>query len=333
MKTVALLLSVVVYLGCANQRNAQFMLPASYNHRFYDSYQDAARSFYAAHVGHFGVYEVLLNSGPDAAGAMAELESRIRELVVTPPRFEPVVDVIAPVWSNLSYETAYSMEWTHMLHSQLYDILSDPTVVDKRTAGERAISYYLTRSDAAYSTRGYGHAFMLGGGDWAETFKEKYPGINGILWGYHWHHAAVYEALMEETDEARTRELDRVIRTFRDSVLNDPPEYMPLTAEVAPRFSKMFPAAAHIFDNLHMMHDVVNDILAESGTTTSDRRIETLRMLRLMLYAGQDSVVAPMMDMAGREMVPPVQLDDGTWLPQGHPDARRDSTSGGHRGH
>jgi len=190
-------------------------------------------------------------------------------------------------------ETAQSMDWTHMLHSQLYDILTDDRITDKRAAGERAITYYLSEAEAAFSTRGYGHRFMEGGGEWAGNFHTAYPEINGILWAYHWHHAAVYEALMEADPDRRRTELDRVIDVFTDSVLVALPHVMPLTAEVAPRFSRMFPAAAHIFDNLHMMHDVVNDIMAEPSYSLSAKTAEIERLRAQMTYAGQDAVEAP----------------------------------------
>lgn len=36
---------------------------------------------------------------------------------------------------------------------------------------------------------------------------------------------------------------------------------MPMTSAIAPRFSAAHPRAAVIFDNLHMMHDIISDIL------------------------------------------------------------------------
>lgn len=309
------------------QRNGQFRLPASYNFKFYNTYPEAARSFYGAHYAHFSVYEVLLNDGPDAREAMARLEERIRYYVKTPPRLEPPAEIIAPEWSKIAYRTGRTMDWTHMLHSQLYDILTDDRVQDKQAAGERAIAYYLSNQHAAFSTRGYGHAFMLAGGTWAEVFARKYPAINGILWAYHWHHAAVYEALMEPDAAARRRALERVIRVFHDSVLANPPTYMPLTAQVAPKFGAMFPAAAHIFDNLHMMHDVVNDIMADERIPSDGKGHEIKRMLQQMLYANQDWVIPPSLPASAHEHMPmeamtvPTQLPDGRWLPQGHPDA------------
>ncbi len=310
------------------QRNAQFRLPASYNFKFYNKYPEAARSFYAAHFAHFSAYEVLLNEGPDAVNEMQRLEEQIRYYVANPPRLEPPAEIIAPNWSKIAHPTGQAMDWTHMLHSQLYDILTDDGIRDKKGAGERAISYYLANLRAAFSTRGYGHAFMLAGGSWAETFARKYPAINGILWAYHWHHAVVYEALMEPDSAARRVELDRVIRVFQDSVLVNPPKYMPLAAQFAPKFAELWPAGAQIFDNLHMMHDVVNDIMADERIPREAKDQEIDRMLQQMLYVNQEWVIPPPLPpeahahMPMEAMTVPTQLPDGRWLPQGHPRAR-----------
>lgn len=316
--------------GCASMPTADavYLLPAPYNFVFYDAHPRAARSFYAAHYTHFGAYEVLLRHADAPEGPMASFLERVRGYIATPPVFEPPAEIIAPYWSRLAFPTGQSMHWTHMLHSQLYDILADDRVTAKREAGERAIAYYLSEADQAFSTRGYGHRFMEGGGPWAGTFRRAYREVNGILWAYHWHHAAVYEALMEPDPSLRAAELDRVITVFEDSVLNDLPETMPLTAEVAPRFSAMFPAAAHIFDNLHMMHDVVNDVMADPAYDAAAKGIEIERMRRLMRFEGQDVVVAPGMAhdpdhaMSPGAMRVPTRLPDGRWLPQGHPEAR-----------
>jgi hypothetical protein len=328
-----LVLSVALVAGCANSaaRNEQFRLPAPYAFRFYDRHEAAARSFYAAHYAHFRVYEVALVEGERAMAAFDDTEREVLRLVNEPPKYEPPAELIAPQWSKIGYPTGRSMDWTHMLHSQLYDILSDDRVADRRVLGDRAIAYYLANGESAFSTRGYGHRWMMGGGAWAGLFAVRYPRINGVLWAYHWHHAAVYEALMEESPEARRAAVDRVIQTFTDSVLRDPPRTMPLSAEIAPRFSRMFPAAAHIFDNLHMMHDVTNDIMVDERLAREAKAFEIERMRRNMMYTAQSVVVAPGMPMgegqhehggASGAMRVPTQLADGTWLPQGHPDAR-----------
>jgi hypothetical protein len=51
---------------------------------------------------------------------------------------------------------------------------------------------------------------------------------------------------------------------------------MPMTPAVAPRFTARYPEAAVIFDNLHAMHDVVSDILADSRIPRSAKRAAIL---------------------------------------------------------
>ncbi|MGH7541162.1 MAG: hypothetical protein ACRELC_09200, partial [Gemmatimonadota bacterium] len=325
-------LAAALLRACAGAppRNEAFRLSASYNFEFYGRYEAAARSFYAAHYAHFGTYETLLDHGEHGTDEMSALHARVLAYVARPPRFEPPAEIIAPEWTKMAFETGRSMDWTHMLHTQLYDILSDDRVSDKRSAGERAIGYYLSRPMSAFSTRGYGHRWMEGGGAWAGAFRRAYSEMNGVLWAYHWHHAAIYEALMEPDSAARRRALARAIRTFEDSVLLDPPRVMPLTAEIAPTFGRAFPAAAHIFDNLHMMHDVANDIMADPSLDRAAKEAEIERMRRNMIYAAQGAVVAPGMPgaehdhaMSDAALRVPTRLPDGSWLPQGHPDARR----------
>jgi hypothetical protein len=50
------------------------------------------------------------------------------------------------------------------------------------------------------------------------------------------------------------------------------PSVMPMTAAVAPEFSRRHPRAAAIFDNLHMMHDVISDILASPDIPRERKR-------------------------------------------------------------
>jgi hypothetical protein len=63
------------------------------------------------------------------------------------------------------------------------------------------------------------------------------------------------------------------------SMLQDPPtrmpRMMPMTSAVAPRFSERHPRAAAIFDNLHMMHDIISDILV-ADTIPHGRKREVI---------------------------------------------------------
>ena len=63
-------------------------------------------------------------------------------------------------------------------------------------------------------------------------------------------------------------------------MLERPPEtmpyQMPMTAAVAPEFTRRYPEAAIIFDNLHSMHDVISDILANDLVPRHRKRSEIL---------------------------------------------------------
>ncbi len=95
---MAVLVIALAETSCAGvtPRNSQFQLPGNYNFAFYDTHTRAAQSFYAAHLAHFGIYEVALTQGEDATEAFTELETRIRRFVTAPPRFEPPAELIAP---------------------------------------------------------------------------------------------------------------------------------------------------------------------------------------------------------------------------------------------
>jgi hypothetical protein len=54
------------------------------------------------------------------------------------------------------------------------------------------------------------------------------------------------------------------------------PTTMPQSAAIAPCFSARYPEAAIIFDNLHSLHDVVSDILADHSIPRHRKREEIL---------------------------------------------------------
>jgi hypothetical protein len=54
------------------------------------------------------------------------------------------------------------------------------------------------------------------------------------------------------------------------------PYVMPMTPGVAPAFTRRYPEAAAIFDNLHSMHDVISDILLSDVVPRDRKRAEIL---------------------------------------------------------
>jgi len=55
--------------------------------------------------------------------------------------------------------------------------------------------------------------------------------------------------------------------------------FMPMFAETSPRFSEKYPYIANAFDNLHMLHDMVNDILASDWMTEDQKKEQILRAI------------------------------------------------------
>jgi hypothetical protein len=66
-------------------------------------------------------------------------------------------------------------------------------------------------------------------------------------------------------------------------MLENPPEtmpyLMPMTAAIAPTFAERYPEISIVFDNLHMMHDVVSDILGSDQVPRNRKRAEILRAM------------------------------------------------------
>jgi hypothetical protein len=90
-------------------------------------------------------------------------------------------------------------------------------------------------------------------------------------------------------DLNRQQELMPKVIAFYHGYLRRPPvewQYMPMMPEAAPNFATAFPEAAAIFDNLHMLHDNFDDILARPDLfpTLADQRAAILKILPIYLH-------------------------------------------------
>jgi hypothetical protein len=73
------------------------------------------------------------------------------------------------------------------------------------------------------------------------------------------------------------------VARFRQMIENAPenmPRIMPMTGAIAPAFAARYPEASIIFDNLHSMHDVVSDILANDNVPRREKRSRILEAAR-----------------------------------------------------
>lgn len=266
----------------------QTYLPASHNWAFRRNYAAADRLFNAFDYGHAILYETLYTR-PDAPTSL--LEERIydrltRRVLVRPPRLPLEEAAIEIEYAKLAPEAKMMFDWAHILHRQAYDVWADERipVADKDAHMAEVLAYYLTRRDIAFSTQPKSMELM-DGQYYSLAFRERFPKFNGLIWAYHWLQVGLYEPLLAGRDaDERQALLSATVGRFWQ-MLEDPPEsmpyLMPMTAAVAPLFTARYPEFAIIFDNLHMMHDVVSDILASTDVPRNRKRAEIMRAVDL----------------------------------------------------
>ncbi len=262
----------------------QFYMPGDFNWTFRRTYPGADRLFNAFDYGHAILYEKLYTR-PGADVSLLEDEEYnfiTKKLLVSPPNLPLEEAAIEVAYAKIAPEAKMMFDWAHLFHRQVYDVLAD----EKLSQGEkdatiaRLIKYYKTRPDLAFSSFPKSMDLMEGQ-PYSLAFRNKYPKFNGLIWGYHWLQVGLYEPLMTgKTLEERQAGVTAAVARFRQMLENAPehmPRMMPMTAAVAPTFSKRYPEAAIIFDNLHSMHDVVSDILTNPKVARNRKRAEILR--------------------------------------------------------
>ena len=264
----ALLLGIGAGTATAQaQRDEQFYFPGGFNWQFLANYPEAARLFNAFDYGHAVLYERLYTK---RGKATSELEKEYRylttDLLVRPPRFAVVEEVVMPSYAKLAWRAKMMFDWAHVLHRQVYDAYADErlTPAQRDTLIERLTDYYLSNRKYAFTDKPKSMALM----DeqyFSQTFRKAYPKFNGLIWAYHWLQVGLYEPYLEGRTEAERKAAVQATVARFWSMLEDPPsrmpKVMPMTSAVAPKFSAAHPRAAVIFDNLHMTHDIISDIL------------------------------------------------------------------------
>lgn len=274
----------------------QFYLQAKHNWVFRNTYPRADRLFNAFDYGHAILYETLW-SKPNAAVSILEEEiynNLTRNILRNPPRLPLEETAIAVGYAKLAPEAKTMFEWAHLLHRQAYDVLADESLDQSAKDREiqRLVDYYQSRPGVAFSLVPKSMKLMQEQ-PYSVVFRQKYPKFNGLIWAYHWLQVGLYEPLLvAENSDERKRMVDATVTRFWQ-MLEQPvasfPHQMPMTAAVAPRFAERYPDLAVIFDNLHSMHDVISDILANPSVPKERKRYEIL--LAAQRYADDTSYV------------------------------------------
>ena len=272
-------------------RAEQFYYPGSFNWQFLSRFPEAARLFNAFDYGHATLYEHLLTTPRAQLSRALQREYRFLtiDLLRRPPRFGVAEVAIEPEYARIAWQAKLMFDWAHVLHRQVYDVYADPSlsVARRDSIIETLTDYYLSRG--AYAFTAVPKSMALMDGQWfSQVFRTREPRFNGLIWAYHWLQVGLYEPFVVSNDPAEQRAGVNATVAHFWAMLEDGrgqvPRVMPMTAVIAPMFSRRHPRAAVIFDNLHMMHDIISDILVADTLS----RAEKDRLIREQLAEYRD---------------------------------------------
>jgi hypothetical protein len=274
-------------ISAQEKHDEQFYRPGSFNWKFLQVYPDAARLFNAFDYGHAVLYETLW-SRPGAPVSMLERERYAyltENLLRRPPRFGVVEAAVAPEYARLAWRAMLVFDRAHVLHRQIYDVYADEKLDDSSRIAlvERLTDWYL--ADREYALTATPKAMeLMDGQPFSQVFRRGYPRFNGLIWAYHWLQVGLYEPLIEGRSPAeRKAGVESTVARFwamLDSAPSHLPSVMPMTSAVAPAFAGRHLRAAIIFDNLHMLHDIISDILVSDRIPRGEKRAAIYAALR-----------------------------------------------------
>lgn len=247
------------------------------------------REFNGIDFGHAHIAETLLRTQDDAEVEQARIE--VLDFIFREPTVPPDEEQIAPTFARMAWEAQKTFHWAHTFHRSLYDLFAADHV-DKDTAYRRILADYLSKPEAI-TPEPLDHHGRLWSFPESKAFRDRYRMFNTQIWAYHWLQAAAYDVQLMG-GAARQRELMRPVIEHYHGYLHRPPtewQMMPMMAEVAPVFTHRFPEAAAIFDNLHMLHDNIDDVLSSPDLfpTHQARRERILEILAIYLHRNQQA--------------------------------------------
>ena len=208
---------------------------------------------------------------------------------------EPTMELYGPYTARMAWTLFRTIDWTHMHHEQTYDVLAYRGIAwdKKRAETYKTVRYYLeknpeiARSIAPLDVTMRRAAVMMK--PYFTYYRNFYPESNSVAWVAHWWHPAIYEAMMlGGNGAAQDQMVDQTDRVMLDEVFKVRPQRMLLSRELMPRYSRMSPESANIFDNLHMLHGITYDIMAYEGWTPAQKRAELYRVIKAMAYQPGD---------------------------------------------
>ena len=264
-----------------------------YNTAFYHRHNDSFRYSSAFHFQHGKQHDILQttpladHAAEDARDDPEFVDFTVRKRAYT----EPTMDLYGPFTDQFAHRVYRAIDWTHAHHEQTYDILADAGIdwKDKQAVTDAAVRYYVqqnkdvARSIAPLDITMRRAAVMMK--PYFTLYRNYYPRSQSYTYVAHWWHPAAYECMMiAGNGPAQEANLGVMNRVMVDQVFARRPGRMLLSREMMPRYARMSPESANIFDNLHMLHGVVYDILAYDKWTPAEKRAELYRFIDAMSY-------------------------------------------------
>jgi hypothetical protein len=332
-------------------RNHIYRKRGRYNDDIYNV-RSLALDLNAVAVGHAMAYEDLVTGKADRLET--DTFNRINWVLNNPPRFMPDEANISPTFGRKYGVLEQVFDWTHVLHAQTVDVLASTQLTDAEKDAQIDRLYRFYVESVPYAVTGLPmNMGYLDEQPYSKAFRRKYPKVNGLFWGYHWLQGTMYDALYGKTlQEQRTTYTSLGKQYHEIELYRTDRLFMPMFAEVSPRFAARFPQIANTFDNLHMLHDMVNDILASDWMSEEQKETQIKRAI-WMVSAQAHKGMKPgdfnpedamhdhrfMPGMPGMGMMPESLMQHGhnhntmpTNKPQNTPDVSP-VPAGGHSGH
>lgn len=272
-------------------RDKRFYYRAMWNFALREDLAELDSEFNGVDFGHSNLYEnLLLTGGQDVPAIEERARKETLAFIATKPRLNPNEEAIAPNYMKLAWRAQNTFDEAHALHRATYDIMAS-NEPDRDRAIREVLAYYQA-SRYALTARRLDHR-RLDELPYSKTFRQRFPLFNATIWAYHYLQVAVYDPLQAAPSlEAKIQAIRPILSTYRGYLAQPPVQwtFMPLTAELSPSFAARYPEIANIFDNLHMLHDNISDILASEALPTWEaKRAEIYRLLDVYYLATADT--------------------------------------------
>ena len=262
-----------------------------YNHDIYNL-RPLALDLNGVAVGHAFAYEDLVT------GKAKELETKtfakIDRILKNPPYFMPDEAKISPTFGRKYGVLEQVFDWAHVLHFQTVDVLASTEMTNAAKEAEIQKLYQFYLDNVPYAITGLPmNMGYLDSQPYSQAFRKQYPKVNGLFWGYHWLQGSMYDLLYGKPLRLQRQIYGDMGKQYREVELyrTDRP-FMPMFAELSPRFAERFPEIANTFDNLHMLHDMVNDILASQWMSEQQQQEQIQRAIWLVMAANHEGMEA-----------------------------------------